>query len=165
MEIVLKNVKIYNSMSEETYCFEATLYADNKKITRVSNSGRGGSNDYDYWDKIEPINDWCKSNLPKWKVEYSDDKFDTTIDMVISDLLDRHNILKDYKKAIRKGVVRIPKNLKGQSYTIKAFPPAGSKAFLYLNKLVEKYPDEYVLNALPKAEAEQLWVEFCTNEI
>jgi hypothetical protein len=164
MEIVLKNVKIYNSMSEETYCFEATLYADNKKISRVSNSGRGADNEYDYWDKVEPINDWCKSNLPKWTSEYSNDKFETTIDMVIADLLNRHNILKDYKKAIRKGAVCIPKNLKGQSYSINAFP-TGSKAFSYLNKLVEKHPDEYVLNTLPKAAAEQLWVEFCTNDI
>tara|TARA_R110000787_G_scaffold154494_1_gene268231 strand:+ start:928 stop:1419 length:492 start_codon:yes stop_codon:yes gene_type:complete len=163
MLIVLKNIKIYHSMSEETYCFEASLYADNKKITRVTNSGRGADNEYDDWDKVERINDWCKSNLPKWTSEYSNDKFDTTIDTVISDLLDRHCTLKDYKKAIRKGAVRIPKNLEGQSYAIDEFPAGLSDA--NLNKLIEEYPDDYVLNILPKEQAEKLWIEFCTNGI
>tara|TARA_B100000795_G_scaffold53895_1_gene35315 strand:+ start:2023 stop:2514 length:492 start_codon:yes stop_codon:yes gene_type:complete len=163
MKIELKNLKIYQSMSEETYCFEATLYADNKKITRVTNSGRGACCDFNDYDKAEVINAWCKSNLPKWTSEYSDDKFETSLETVISDLLERHCTLKDYKKAIRKGAVRIPKNLEGTSYAIDEFPAGLTDA--NLNKLIEEYPDEYVLNTLPKAEAEQLWIDFCTNGI
>lgn len=172
MEIELKNVKIYHSMSEETYCFEATLYADNKKITRVSNSGRGADNDYDDWKKVVAINDWCKSNLPKWTSEYSDDKFDTTIDMVIADLLNRHNILKDYKKAIRKGVVQLPNNLEGDEYGVVKWPTWWKHATekqknVWLNAVYafKSSEDKYVLNALPKDQAEKLWIEFNTNDI
>ena len=36
--ISLKGIKVYEGMSEETHCFEANLYVDNKKLGRVSNS-------------------------------------------------------------------------------------------------------------------------------
>ena len=45
MKITLKNVKHYESMSEETDCFEASLYVDGKKVGRVSNRGTGSYKD------------------------------------------------------------------------------------------------------------------------
>ena len=68
-EITLKNVKHYESMSEETYCFEASLYVDGKKVGRVSNRGTGGCHDYDFDMKTErELDEWCRKNLPKWKM-------------------------------------------------------------------------------------------------
>ena len=46
--LTLKNLKIVKEMSEETLCFHATLYLDNKKIGNVSNHGQGGPNDYHF---------------------------------------------------------------------------------------------------------------------
>ena len=41
MKLEMKNVKVYDSMSEETICFEGNLYADGRKVGRVENSGKG----------------------------------------------------------------------------------------------------------------------------
>ena len=49
MKLTLKNVKIHNDMSEETLCFSATIYIDDKKAGHVSNRGTGGSHEFD-WD-------------------------------------------------------------------------------------------------------------------
>lgn len=46
MNLQLKNIKFYESMSEETNCFQADLFIDGKKITHVKNDGRGGCTEY-----------------------------------------------------------------------------------------------------------------------
>lgn len=48
MKIELKNFKSYESMSEETLCFQASLYFDGKKVGTVENRGQGG----DTWPRI-----------------------------------------------------------------------------------------------------------------
>lgn len=42
MNITLKNFKHAAFASQETYCFEATVYIDGKKAGRASNEGHGG---------------------------------------------------------------------------------------------------------------------------
>lgn len=43
--IEVKNVKIYDSLSEETLCFTATVYKNGKRIGTAKNTGHGGSTD------------------------------------------------------------------------------------------------------------------------
>lgn len=42
MEITLKNLKVIKCMSEETTCFQATVYVDGKKAGTAQNDGHGG---------------------------------------------------------------------------------------------------------------------------
>ena len=46
MKLELKNIKFYESMSEETNCFQADLFINGKKIADVKNQGQGGPTDY-----------------------------------------------------------------------------------------------------------------------
>lgn len=46
-KIELKNLKYAEFASEETACFEATVYVNGKRFCIVSNDGRGGDNRYD----------------------------------------------------------------------------------------------------------------------
>lgn len=46
MEISLKNIKHAAFASQETDCFEASVYIDGKRAGYVSNDGHGGSNNY-----------------------------------------------------------------------------------------------------------------------
>ena len=46
MEITLKNVKHSEFASQETHCFEATVYVDGKRSFIVSNDGHGGCDSY-----------------------------------------------------------------------------------------------------------------------
>ena len=56
MKLELKNVKFYESMSEETNCFQADLFIDGKKIAYVKNTGQGGCTDYGVHDfKLQSV--------------------------------------------------------------------------------------------------------------
>lgn len=46
MQIKLKNIKFYESLSEETNAFTADLYINGKNVGYVRNSGQGGSTFY-----------------------------------------------------------------------------------------------------------------------
>lgn len=48
VSVELRNVHYYARMSEETDCFDATVYVDGKKVGTVSNHGQGGPNDYSF---------------------------------------------------------------------------------------------------------------------
>ena len=49
MKIELKNIKHSEFASEETFCYEATLYVEGKPFAQVSNDGKGGA-DHLYQD-------------------------------------------------------------------------------------------------------------------
>jgi len=167
MKIELKNIKLYLTMSEETFCFEASLYVDGKKVSRVSNRGHGGDNDFDeHFRTIDPIDDWCKANLPKWDSEFGEgNTHDTDLSMHISELINRYSILKEYKKILRTKIIFLPKDLKSDTYGTMPKPKFGTVDGFnaWLQTTARKNPKDYVLNALPMDEAEKLWIEFHDN--
>lgn len=71
MRIELKNVKHYASMSEETQCFEATVYIDGKKATRVSNRGFGGAHEYDNREVESRLVEYAKT-LPSKDITFGE---------------------------------------------------------------------------------------------
>lgn len=64
MEITLKNVKHAVFMSQETDCFEASVYIDGKRAGKVSNDGHGGCNFYYPNSLFQALNDHCQSIPP-----------------------------------------------------------------------------------------------------
>lgn len=42
--VTVRNVKVLERASEETLCFEATVYVDGRKFAYATNDGRGGDN-------------------------------------------------------------------------------------------------------------------------
>ena len=46
MKITIKKLNHLSSLSEETYCFSAYVYADKKVIGKASNNGTGGSTNF-----------------------------------------------------------------------------------------------------------------------
>ena len=46
MKLELKNIKHTAWASEETHCYQASLYVDGKPVATVSNDGRGGEDRY-----------------------------------------------------------------------------------------------------------------------
>ena len=72
MKLELKNIKHTAWASEETHCYQASLYVDGKPVAIVSNAGQGGC-DYeydhpkckaDYRATMKAVHDYFKS-LPK----------------------------------------------------------------------------------------------------
>ena len=109
MKLELKNVKFYESMSEETNCFQADLFINGKKIAYVKNDGRGGSTDYNVHDfKDQPVlreaEAYCKT-LPKERIGNTD--YEVSLEGKIDDLFEDwlkvkadKKLLKDMEKGI-----------------------------------------------------------------
>tara|TARA_Y100000114_G_C11555752_1_gene229410 strand:- start:35 stop:589 length:555 start_codon:yes stop_codon:yes gene_type:complete len=179
MNITLKNIKHYETMSEETYCFEGNLYVDNKKIGRVSNRGTGGCHDYDFsWKKEQELDQWCKDNLPKWKMfeqPYLEGhpKFnpngkyklmDTSLEFHISQLVGKFLEEKNLKSLLNKGVIAIDDDCNNeQFYQWKFAKYKGTekqKLIDQVKKHIEKsdqYKNPIVLNLLPFDKALQIF--------
>jgi len=83
MKLELKNISYYERGSEETPCYDATVYINGKKAIDVSNNGQGGCdrqypiepftykdiekvNNYlaeKSGDDFEPLDTWCQREL------------------------------------------------------------------------------------------------------
>jgi len=88
MNVEIKNIKISLGNSDETYCFNADIYADGKKVGYAKNNGRGGNTDYNRYpkfsyDDIRDIENYFKSmpckeytlNNEIFKMNYSLENF------------------------------------------------------------------------------------------
>jgi len=107
MKFELKNIKFYESMSEETNCFQADLFINGKKIAYVKNTGQGGCTDYGVHDfKLQNVlrvaELYCLS-LPKEKIEgmMSDFEFQPTLESRIDDLFEQWLKSKGDKKFVK----------------------------------------------------------------
>jgi hypothetical protein len=116
--VELKNVKIYQGMSEETTAFTATLYINGKKAAHVKNDGRGGDNYPRFTDgELEKqFHAFCK-NLPPWTSKYfPGEEYPMNYDCYISDLLNAWIENDHWKKACKKGLVFILRSDKEDEY-------------------------------------------------
>lgn len=103
MEITLKNVKHAVFMSQETECFEASVYINGKKAGTVSNAGHGGCNDYHPWDLYQTLQAHCDT-IPPDMAGYR-----VTPDEIIGNLFETWYNKKQYSKLCkRQTLFRIP---------------------------------------------------------
>ena len=62
--VELKNIKVHHGLSEETFCFEASVYLKGKRIGTIGNRGCGGANEIGISSSDEKlIENWLKENL------------------------------------------------------------------------------------------------------
>jgi hypothetical protein len=131
----LKNIKINEKVSEETLCFSAKLYYNNKYIADVSNTGHGGQNNY--WSRdfeaIRAFQAYAHSLPPVVTPQYGELKMtaDLLIDQMISDVQLR-------RSCKRRTVFRLPN---GNTLEIREPYSAEVKAFIKA-----KYPDAEIIN-------------------
>jgi hypothetical protein len=109
MNLSVKNVKVRAGLSEETLCFEATLYRDGKRIATVSNRGTGGPHAYCFinQDVCREVNDWAqvqpvtiKSPDPALPDFEPLEKLDYFVDTCVANVLR----IRDLTKLCRKGI-------------------------------------------------------------
>ena len=90
MKFELKAIKFYESMSEETNCFQGKLYINGKYVADVKNSGQGGNTD------VYPLNKLSGSMIaeaekylshqPKKKCDTFDFEYIRTVESEVDDL-------------------------------------------------------------------------------
>lgn len=162
MKMELKSFKHFPSMSQETNCFSAVLWIDGAKFCPISDRGFGGEIELSAnWKDIEPIDEWCKANLPKWGSEYSGkDDMETGLQLYLSQLVEDKICEKDFKKHWKSKIILIDPYKKGAYSTIKK--PAFESAKEYddfLQEVARRYPTDYVLNLIPEDKARILWLD------
>ena len=152
MKIEIKNIKHSEFASEETHCFEATVYVDGKREFIASNDGHGGPDNYhplkggsgkQVWDRVKEINDI----LSQEQVDVMGDGkhfISNSLEIVIGDLMNLHLGLKNIKSKLRRRIMAV--NAEGVVYEYKADPKKTSPEAI---KKLEKDTGYTVLNGLP----------------
>jgi len=131
--ITLKNLQHATFASQETHCFNATIYLDDERAFKVSNEGSGHPNEYfpyqrqnerdfqDYYRFVgEAARDWVEETNPEFYEMIKDDDNDgASIDFVITELINDHLLLKHMRDTMKRKVVFLDR---GKVYTISERP-------------------------------------------
>jgi len=125
--ITLKKVKINKAMSQETLCFSADVYEDNKLVAHVENNGIGGST----------------MVYPAKGLSFNDVKHLGSIDneCLIMNIAEKTHIIKTNQS---KGFVL----QKGDDYLVSKFPTSITKMKKYKNY------KEYIQKGINKFESD-----------
>lgn len=154
MKIDLKAIKHFPSMSEETDCYQASLYVDGKKIGTVSNRGTGGPDEF-HGDRsaYERADQWCKDNLPPYTLDLAGSQHTgpTDLEMHCGDLLGQHIAAKELKRILkREALFTVPD--KSGLFSMKYKEGQAPDDILY-REIAKQNPGATILNTLPVIEA------------
>lgn len=107
--VTVKNVKEAKFMSEETMCFNASVYFDGKRVGTAENRGHGGET------MIFPVKGknselaaaekWAKDQpAQEWEVEWQDEPMivETTLEILVDELVAKFLDDKVWKRKCRK---------------------------------------------------------------
>lgn len=159
MKIELKNIKFSEFASEETNCYQASIYIDGKKVGEVSNSGKGGCDNIYPYEVENRINLYAKT-LPVVKLGFNDPQtgkpFECpqSAETIFGDLLDDYLMGKDLKKAFKSKILFVRDS---QVWETKRMDANTLKFTLGKEKLKENLKAEEVLNLLPWDKALELY--------
>lgn len=167
--ITVKSLKFAEFASEETYCFEATVYVDGKRFCKSKNDGHGGSNMdmpvngmtwKDLNDRITELNKLIAAtaepppdDAPDWEKKFWNSghrpDFETRVNEAVTNAL----ILREMKSKLKSHLLY--EDPKDGLYEIKL---AGRPADALAGVLKQKYGDDIVvLNLLPEHEAFEIF--------
>ncbi len=160
MKITLKNIKRAEFSSQETHCFEATVYVDDKRAFVASNDGQGGCNNYypvdsDYHKMHGLIADIeAELGQEKIKTDYGPE-LDNCLEIVINVLVNEWLSDKDLKRLLKK-IVYV-KN--GGMYTLSGKHKPTPQILAELKRVNWWRPEYILLNELTFDEAKKLYTE------
>jgi len=164
MKIELKNLKIYDKMSEETLAFTADVYVNGKKVAYAKNDGCGGCTNYNAYSQADrallvEAEGYCNA-LPSTKHEFGGktvelpQSLESVIDAWVYRVDEEKHNAKQKKKVqsnMQKGLVyETPKGLevitwKGHTIASLLVSPEGRMALT--NKILQLTQSGYkVLN-------------------
>ena len=140
MKVELRNISHNVRLSEETECFSADIWIDDKKAGQASNRGHGGPTDIHFDDKaIEAaFTAYCKT-LPPVKSNWEGiPDFPMTTELFVDELLAATLLTKKLQKWCKtKTVFRLKTTARGAYVTINQKWDAAMEA-----ELTKKYGDQ-----------------------
>jgi hypothetical protein len=154
LKIEIRNVKYLAACSEETSCFNATIYVDGKKVGTAQNHGHGGATIIRPWMVEQRINTYA-ATLPRAKGDLGDGhtfEYAQTAETLIDGLLTSFLIEKDLRGALSKRILYTKKDAKG-IFETKALPAGERARLITLPAFQAKFQIDVILNAVPFDEA------------
>ena len=156
MKLELKNIKHTAWASEETHCYQASLYVDGKPFAIVSNDGRGGCDrDYahpkfkgDYFDMFRSVEAHFKSLG-------NEDGMEQRLEFWCADQVNAWLSVRELKKKLKSHVLFQLKYKDGVFQT--KFHPTVTNGEWVINKQAGQ--TRRILNDLPFDEALAIWKE------
>lgn len=155
-KIEVRNLKHAAFASEETHCFEATVYVDGKKFCRASNEGRGGADLYEplkreqggtkkLHERIEQIGQRLpQTDLSDIGLEgMSDYDGRTRFEIAVGHAVNNALIARDIKRDFRRKVLFVDPSFSGVRF-IK--PKNKSNIEKAKEVACERYPNATILN-------------------
>jgi hypothetical protein len=169
MKLEMKAIKHAKFASKEMYCYEGVVYIDGKKSIYVSNEGFGGSDRQDTvgekmdYSLIKKVDEWCKKNLPKWKVSFDGadaEEHDTSFEMWCHEQVTQFLRRKELKRFLKKEINFV------EDGELRYCTYQGVKQIsgVHLNHFKIKNKDrsiEVILNDLPFEDAFKIYNEHC----
>ena len=154
--IELKNIKHIAWMSEETHCYQATLYVDGVKWGIVSNAGHGGCDDF-YGETrsdgdLRALNDQIKETYAPY--EYEGTTLKQNLEMVCGDLVNQWLRDKDFNRAIKSKVLFTKPDVRGVWQLGFKKPKT---LWMMLDVMKAKYPQYTYLADLPVDQAKEIY--------
>jgi len=154
MKIELKNIKHAAFASQETQCFEASLYINGKLRGTVSNEGYGGADRFSDHAAEDELNAYAKTLPPRtYEWDGKTHEFDQTADSLVQEILGEHLSRKQLQRVMRDKVVYLKDGKLWQTTAIKS---AEQRAKYIALKESE---GKTVLNSLPLADAVKIFRE------
>ena len=151
IKVELRNVKYAAFASQETSCFEATVYMDGRKSLTVRNGGTGGDN---YWYDIIPgatkeLKAYAATLPP---VDYDGTKLDMDAGLLVGELLDAWLVERDVKRKLAKSVCFTKKGAVGVfTFSVKYSPDVAAQI------RTKRSDIDKILQELPLTEAVNLF--------
>ena len=167
MKLELKNIKHTSWASEETHCYQASLYVHGKPVAIVSNDGRGGADrDYshpkfkgEYFPMMRKVNDYFDGLPPSpFSYEGADgvmihDSMRQTLEFWCCDQVNDWLSARELKKKLKSHVLFQLKYKDGVFQT--KFHPTVTNGEWVINKQAGQ--TRRILNDLPFDEALAIW--------
>ena len=165
MKLELKNIKHTSWASEETHCYQASLYVDGKPVAIVSNDGHGGADRYydhpkfkggkSAWcDKMQEVHEYFKS-LPNTPSEWSPEGMEQCLEFWCADQVNDWLSARELKKKLKSHVLFQLKYKDGVFQT--KFHPTVTNGEWVINKQAGQ--TRRILNDMPFDEALSIWKE------
>lgn len=161
----VKNISHYARGSEETPCYNATVYINGKKAIEVSNDGHGGCDRQDQYDGfdygiVQKADEWCKKTFGQESFTYQSDgkeevcTYDVTLEQHCHNELYKWLDTKALKRDLKKHYLFV------EGTELKGYKKRANDTDTAFKHFFEKkHPNEKCLNFLPFDDALKLFKE------
>lgn len=160
MKIELKNIKHSEFASQETHCYQASLYVDNKRIGIVSNDGHGGS---DMFMPTKPEDRDVYAKACEYLAEQATEEWikearsSVAMEIFCGDAVNDWLYERDLKKTLKRRICYVHAGKESDGiYQLKAkFKPTQEN----FDSIKRSRPEWVLLNTMPLSEALRIWKE------